>query len=245
MEGPKVTKYATHSLPPSDVLTLYLAESVNLPTKLSLMLFSKVLTSLWIHGCTKICWKWKGSWIGQWWGRRSRFRMLYLGTLRYVWCWLYLLLVTSERVSPQTTRTLRLFLNHTVSGQVWQAGAEAGGVANFETGEGIPAWTFKIEGRLLEVCITLQTHTCISMRISSSQPPNLRSRDKLPQRKFSTLIKRMVVELDRDPTLYPDGNIVEVLTIILCVLCDIAHLKFLKVASRIWSPQSRARWLYC
>jgi hypothetical protein len=29
-------------------------------------------------------------------------------------------------------------------------------------------------------------------------------------RKFSTLIKRMVVELDRDPAAFPDGNIVEV-----------------------------------
>jgi SWI/SNF-related matrix-associated actin-dependent regulator of chromatin subfamily D len=29
-------------------------------------------------------------------------------------------------------------------------------------------------------------------------------------RKFSTLIKRMVVELDRDPVAFPDGNIVEV-----------------------------------
>lgn len=44
----------------------------------------------------------------------------------------------------------------------------------------------------------------------STQLPNPRSRDKGPQRKFSTFIKKMVVELDRDPTVYPDGNIVEV-----------------------------------
>ncbi|EDR09451.1 uncharacterized protein LACBIDRAFT_319065 [Laccaria bicolor S238N-H82] len=83
--------------------------------------------------------------------------------------------------NPTTTRTLRLFLSHTVSGQLWQTGgggADETPMANFETGEGIPAWAFEIEGRVLE-------------------------------RKFSTLIKRMVVELDRDPTLYPDGNIVE------------------------------------
>lgn len=42
------------------------------------------------------------------------------------------------------------------------------------------------------------------------QPPNQRVRDKTPLRKFSTMIKCMVIELDRDPTLYPDGNIVEV-----------------------------------
>jgi len=51
---------------------------------------------------------------------------------------------------PQTTRTLRIFLSHTVSSQLWQTG-DIPPVANFETGEGIPAWAFKIEGRLLEV----------------------------------------------------------------------------------------------
>lgn len=90
--------------------------------------------------------------------------------------------------NPTTTRTLRIFLSHTVSGQLWQTGGDV--VANFETGEGIPAWTFKIEGRMLEL-------------------PNQRSRDKTPLRKISTLIKRMVIELDRDPAAYPDGNIVE------------------------------------
>ncbi|KAG5646924.1 hypothetical protein DXG03_002000 [Asterophora parasitica] len=88
--------------------------------------------------------------------------------------------------NPNTTRTLRIFMSHTVSGQLWQGDTSA----NFETGEGIPAWAFKIEGRLLEL-------------------PNQRTRDKTPQRKFSTLIKRMVIELDRDPALYPEGNIVE------------------------------------
>ncbi|PPQ81123.1 hypothetical protein CVT26_011233 [Gymnopilus dilepis] len=91
--------------------------------------------------------------------------------------------------TPTTTRTLRIFLSHTVSGQLWQNG-DVPIAPNFETGEGIPAWQFKIEGRLLEV-------------------PNQRHRDKTPPRKFSTLIKRMVVELDRDTALYPEGNIVE------------------------------------
>ncbi|KAH7924416.1 SWI/SNF complex 60 kDa subunit [Leucogyrophana mollusca] len=96
--------------------------------------------------------------------------------------------------NPTTTRMLRIFLSHTVSGQAWQVGESGGdggeaGV-NFETGQGIPAWSLKIEGRLLEI-------------------PNQRSRDRVPPRKFSTFIKRMVVELDRDPALYPDGNIME------------------------------------
>ncbi|TCD64932.1 SWI/SNF complex component snf12 [Steccherinum ochraceum] len=96
-----------------------------------------------------------------------------------------------------TTRTLRLFLSHTVSGQSWQQGtdptaADASGETkpNLETGEGIPAWQFRIEGRLLEI-------------------PNQRSKDRAPPRKFSTLIKHMVIELERDPAQYPDGNIVE------------------------------------
>lgn len=51
----------------------------------------------------------------------------------------------------QTTRTLRIFLSHTVSSQQWQNAGDIPPAANFETGEGIPAWAFKIEGRLLEV----------------------------------------------------------------------------------------------
>ena len=51
----------------------------------------------------------------------------------------------------QATRTLRIFLSHTVSSQQWQNPGEIPPAANFETGEGIPAWAFKIEGRLLEV----------------------------------------------------------------------------------------------
>ncbi|KAF8654747.1 hypothetical protein AX16_003402 [Volvariella volvacea WC 439] len=92
--------------------------------------------------------------------------------------------------NPTTTRKLRIFLSHAVSGQLWQTGGTSDQPPNFESGDGIPAWSFKIEGRLLEL-------------------PNQRNRDKVPMRKFSTLIKRMVVELDRDPTLYPEGNIVE------------------------------------
>ncbi|KAI9463493.1 BAR-domain-containing protein [Boletus coccyginus] len=94
--------------------------------------------------------------------------------------------------NPTTTRTLRVFVSHTISGQPWQIGEAdgEGDPVNFETGQGIPAWSLKVEGRLLE-------------------PPNQRSRDKVAPRKFSTFIKRMIVELDRDPRLYPDGNIVE------------------------------------
>ncbi|KAI0334313.1 SWI/SNF complex 60 kDa subunit [Cubamyces sp. BRFM 1775] len=96
-----------------------------------------------------------------------------------------------QRIIP-TTRTLRIFLSHTVSGQAWQREGAEGEAAkpNLETGENIPAWQFRIDGRVLEI-------------------PNQRAKDRVPPRKFSTLIKHMVVELDRDTTLYPEGNIVE------------------------------------
>jgi SWI/SNF-related matrix-associated actin-dependent regulator of chromatin subfamily D len=71
--------------------------------------------------------------------------------------------------SAQTTRTLRLFLSHTVSGQPWQSETSSSGTAeapNFETGQGIPAWQLKIEGRLLEVSQTcVVATTCLQVPI--------------------------------------------------------------------------------
>ncbi|KAI0030842.1 SWI/SNF complex 60 kDa subunit [Vararia minispora EC-137] len=89
---------------------------------------------------------------------------------------------------PSMTRTLRLFVSHSVSEQRWQQG-DAPVEPSPETGKGIPAWQLKIEGRLLEL-------------------PNPRWREKTP-RPLSTFVKSMIVEFDRDPALYPDGNIVE------------------------------------
>ncbi|KZV74852.1 SWI/SNF complex subunit [Peniophora sp. CONT] len=86
-----------------------------------------------------------------------------------------------------TSRTLRVFVSHTVSEQVWQTSNSD--EPNFETGKGVPAWQLKIEGRLLE-------------------PANARQKDKAP-RPFSTFVKDMIVEFERDPALYPDSNIVE------------------------------------
>jgi hypothetical protein len=64
--------------------------------------------------------------------------------------------VRSADTHFQVNRTLRIFLSHSVTGQIWQTGETApadGGElgVNFETGQGIPAWAIKIEGRLLEV----------------------------------------------------------------------------------------------
>jgi SWI/SNF-related matrix-associated actin-dependent regulator of chromatin subfamily D len=78
---------------------------------------------------------------------------------------------------------------------------------NFEFRQGIPAWSLKVEGRLLEARLSQRgSMHCFNVL----KLPSQRARDRVPPRKFSTLIKRMVVELDHDPTLYPVGNIIEV-----------------------------------
>lgn len=56
-----------------------------------------------------------------------------------------------SEANGQATRTLRVFLSHTVSGQPWQQADGVQPEVNVETGEGVPAWQLKIEGRLLEV----------------------------------------------------------------------------------------------
>ena len=42
-----------------------------------------------------------------------------------------------------------------MSGQPWQAGTESNENVNPDTGEGVPSWQFKIEGRLLEVRVSV------------------------------------------------------------------------------------------
>ena len=59
---------------------------------------------------------------------------------------------------------------------------------------------------------------CVDDRSTDAHPltdiwhrqSNLSRLNKGPPRKFSTFLKSMVVEFDRDPTLYPESNIVEV-----------------------------------
>ncbi|KAG9046845.1 SWI/SNF complex component snf12 [Tulasnella sp. UAMH 9824] len=85
-------------------------------------------------------------------------------------------------------RKLRVFISHSMSGQAWQEPTANDGL-NFETGEGIPSWTLRIEGRLLD-----------------GGPQRL---NKGTQRKFSSLLKSMIVEIDQDPSLYNESNIIE------------------------------------
>ena len=62
----------------------------------------------------------------------------------------------------------------------------------------------EVRGRCLVVL-------CVLMR-GNLKLSNQRAKDRNPPRKFSSLIKHLVVELDRDTTLYPEGNVIEVRT---------------------------------
>jgi SWI/SNF-related matrix-associated actin-dependent regulator of chromatin subfamily D len=105
-------------------------------------------------------------------------------------------------------------LSHTVSGQVWQTGGASsfdGTNVNPETGEGVPAWQLKLEGRLLEVSFVIFLIMATSTRyIMYIQLPNQRAKDRPTARKLSTFIKKIFIELDRDRALYPEGNTAEV-----------------------------------
>ncbi|KAE9399403.1 SWI/SNF complex protein [Gymnopus androsaceus JB14] len=85
--------------------------------------------------------------------------------------------------TPTATRTLRLFVSHTVSGQSWQTGTE---------------------GRKYGL---IQRQARAFQLGSSKLRQTVRGKDKGPPRKFSTFIKRMMVEFDRDTNLYPENNI--------------------------------------
>lgn len=92
--------------------------------------------------------------------------------------------------TPTTTRTLRIFLSHSVAGQPWQeTPAPDGSGVDFESGQGIPSWTFRVEGRLLDSATSRQ--------------------NKAPSRKFSSFIRRLVVDFDQDSAVYAQPNIVE------------------------------------
>ncbi|RKO97553.1 hypothetical protein CXG81DRAFT_10939 [Caulochytrium protostelioides] len=64
-----------------------------------------------------------------------------------------------------------------------------------ETGK-IPSWALRVEGRLLEVAAGRRTKAHGPGGAAASP-------------KFSSLIDRMVVQLDRDPAVYPDGATVQ------------------------------------
>ena len=75
---------------------------------------------------------------------------------RLPWSVTYLTLFWLVAELEQVPRTLRVFLSHSVQGQPWQNDGERSGTSldpdslDFSSGQGIPSWTFRVEGRLLD-----------------------------------------------------------------------------------------------
>ncbi|KND03228.1 uncharacterized protein SPPG_02282 [Spizellomyces punctatus DAOM BR117] len=87
-------------------------------------------------------------------------------------------------------RTLRIFLSNLSSDQYVEMNplSENEDVFSLESMRA-PSWTLRIEGRLLDL-------------------PNSRKPQANPP-KFSTFVRSVIVELQRDKDLYPEGNIIE------------------------------------
>ncbi|KAF8340439.1 SWI/SNF complex 60 kDa subunit [Cantharellus anzutake] len=90
-------------------------------------------------------------------------------------------------------RTLRVFVTHTVHDQVWQVQGKDTSV-DFNTGRGIPSWELRIEGKLLD-----EVGVILAKDRNIAPPPP----------KFGSFLKSIVVDVDRDPRLYPEEVIVE------------------------------------
>ncbi|KAG2213649.1 hypothetical protein INT46_000824 [Mucor plumbeus] len=83
-------------------------------------------------------------------------------------------------------RTLRLFISNTTSDQ--SSTIEDENAFDLNNGT-VPSWTLKIEGRLLD--------------------PAVPSKKAQPVQKLTSFFRSVVVELERDPSLYPEGNLIE------------------------------------
>jgi SWI/SNF-related matrix-associated actin-dependent regulator of chromatin subfamily D len=107
---------------------------------------------------------------------------------------------------------LRVFLSHSVEAQPWQGGIDGSGVnldphsLDFASGQGIPTWIFKVEGRLIDTVSSSHEPYLVS---SQSAVLQSNTHTRLPPRKFTSFLKGLVVEFDRDPANYPDGNVLE------------------------------------
>ncbi|KAI8879823.1 SWI/SNF and RSC complex subunit Ssr3 [Backusella circina FSU 941] len=83
-------------------------------------------------------------------------------------------------------RTLRIFLSNTAADQTHGMDEDN----NFELNtENPPSWTFKVQGRLLD--------------------PLIPTKKAQPVQKLTSFFKSIIVELDRDPDQFPEGNITE------------------------------------
>ncbi|KAI8095129.1 uncharacterized protein B0P05DRAFT_524830, partial [Gilbertella persicaria] len=87
---------------------------------------------------------------------------------------------------PHVRRTLRIFVSNTAADQP----SQSEDANNFESNDdNAPSWTLKIEGRLLD--------------------PLIPTKKAQPIQKFTSFFKSIIVELDRDPDQFPQGNIIE------------------------------------
>ncbi|KAI9312572.1 SWI/SNF and RSC complex subunit Ssr3 [Dichotomocladium elegans] len=90
-------------------------------------------------------------------------------------------------------RTLRVYVSNTSAHQTSSQQGTNDDSAFDMTGNNTPSWTLKIEGRLLDPLMP------------SSSSKNAQQ----PQQKFTSFLRSIHVELDRDPKLYPEGNVIE------------------------------------
>ncbi|GAA5809991.1 hypothetical protein MFLAVUS_003406 [Mucor flavus] len=83
-------------------------------------------------------------------------------------------------------RTLRLFISNTVADQP----SDTDDVNNFDLHTGsVSSWTLRIEGKLLN--------------------PAGDDKKEQPVQKLTSFFRSVIVELDRDPNLFPEGNLIE------------------------------------
>ncbi|KAI9034464.1 hypothetical protein DFJ74DRAFT_649611 [Hyaloraphidium curvatum] len=88
-------------------------------------------------------------------------------------------------------RTLRIFVSNQAHDQPWQTEAEGIDLNKMlDMDSGIPSWTLRIEGRLLEV-------------------PGQGKKTGAPEPKFTSFVKSIVVEIQRDQSLYAESSFVE------------------------------------
>ncbi|MBW0476182.1 hypothetical protein O181_015897 [Austropuccinia psidii MF-1] len=102
-------------------------------------------------------------------------------------------------------RKLRVKVWNTVENQSWQIGTkddenqdstDSSVLPNFTNGQGIPKWTLHLQGHLLKPPIT------------TSNPDSPIIIDEI-RRPFSSLLRSLVVRLDRPDDLYAEPNIIE------------------------------------
>lgn len=178
------------------------------------MLSSKARNSPRILRCIRISWKWSVSLTGQWWGRGLKFKMLWVGYPVYVFfcviglCTFYFLMLPCfprRRVLWEYFWVIQYLVNSGKMRERFHLRQISKPVR-----ESLLGRSKSREGYWRSVFEDSHVAPCLTFLHDKQQVPNQRHRDKAPLRKFSTMIKRMVVELDRDPALYSDGNIVEV-----------------------------------